>query len=388
MPSLQKEVCVGELLPTLYKKTSTGALQFWNISIVHGVQYSTIIVRYGQEGTDSPQVTKDLIDQGKNIGRANETTREMQSELEALARWEKQVKKGYTANRDKALKGEDEIGGVLPMLAHVYSDHSKKISYPALVQPKLDGVRCIAVVTGTGAKLYSRTRKPITSMKHIEYDLFEIWKATGSDFILDGELYTNDLKDNFEKIVSIVRKEDYSPEEAKGVQYHVYDIVNQDNAYVRQQQLKYLLMEIPVQSDYIVLVNTYLANSQTEMYTLYDGFLEQGYEGAIVRQMNAKYEHKRSYGLQKVKAFLDSEFKIVGVREGRGRMAGHGIFVCETLNGAQFDVKMSGDMDKLKEVLQNSKEYVGKLLTVQYQGFSNKNNVPRFPVGLRIREVE
>ena len=76
----------------------------------------------------------------------------------------------------------------------------------------------------------------------------------------------------------------------------------------------------------------------------------------------------------------------MGVNEGKGKLAGHGIFICTMANGAQFECKMKGDQDKLKDYLENPDRYIGRLLTVQYQGLTGANKVPRFPVGLRVRE--
>ena len=131
-------------LPMLYKKTSTGAIQFWEI----WVEGSSIITRYGQVGTDSPQTTTDTITKGKNTGKANATTSSQQAELEAEAKWRKQLKKGYVQSEADAQNDVlDEVieGGILPMLAHKYTEHGHKMKFPCLGQPKLDGIRCTAI---------------------------------------------------------------------------------------------------------------------------------------------------------------------------------------------------------------------------------------------------
>ena len=91
--------------------------------------------------------------------------------------------------------------------------------------------------------------------------------------------------------------------------------------------------------------------------------------------------------LQKYKVFEDAEFEITGVEEGRGKLAGHaGSFICVTKEGNEFKAKLKGKLSDLKEYWENQKQYIGKTLTVQFQGLTNKNNVPRFPVALRFRE--
>jgi ATP-dependent DNA ligase len=123
------------------------------------------------------------------------------------------------------------------------------------------------------------------------------------------------------------------------------------------------------------------------MYTAYDRFIASGYEGAIVRNAAGIYTiNKRSYDLLKVKSFDDAEFQIVGVEEGRGKLAGHGIFICKTGGGTDFEVKLKGEQEALKDILLNPDKYIGQPLTVQYFGLTKKSEVPRFPVGLRLRQ--
>ena len=160
-------------LPTLYKKTNSGAIQYWKVCVLEtpnsGVLYD-IEIEYGQVETLSPQITIDIISKGKNIGRSNETTPFEQACVEARSKWEKQKKKGYVESIEAAEAGElDELieGGIEPMLAHTFEKQGHKIKYPCYVQPKLDGIRCIAVVKNGKCTLWSRTRKQITSCPHI-----------------------------------------------------------------------------------------------------------------------------------------------------------------------------------------------------------------------------
>ena len=84
--------------------------------------------------------------------------------------------------------------------------------------------------------------------------------------------------------------------------------------------------------------------------------------------------------------FDDTEFKIIGVKVGtKGSMAGKAVFTCELPNNQTFDCKMKGNMDELKKYADDPSLVIGKILTVQYQGYT-KYGIPRFPVGLRFRE--
>jgi DNA ligase-1 len=138
----------------------------------------------------------------------------------------------------------------------------------------------------------------------------------------------------------------------------------------------------------IKLVETVVVNDEVELDAAYERFKAEGYEGAMVRNLNSPYEYKRSNHLQKMKEFQDAEFKIIGVEEGRGKLQGHaGAFVCATKNGAEFKAKMAGETSKLKEYWDNQEGCIGKKLTVKFQGLTS-GDVPRFPVGKAIRNYE
>ncbi len=382
-------------LPTLYKKTNTGAIQFWSVSVDTDLVdlslkpgTSKITVQYGQLDTDSPQETFDIIEHGKNVGKKNETTAYEQAELEAKSKWEKQLKKGYVKTIEEAREGKiDTIieGGISPMLAHRFDEHGHKIKYSCYGQPKLDGHRIIAVVKEGRCTLWSRTQKPINSLPHI-VDAIE--KMVGStSCILDGEGYSHDFKENFEKISSLIRQENPAPD-CHLVQYHIYDMPSANVPF--EERLK-AIKSLPWAQNpgCLVMVDTVLLNNQDEATEFFLKCLNDGYEGAILRNKAGMYVNKRSYDLQKVKTMKDDEFDIVGIEEGKGRLIGHvGSFICSMPNGKTFLAKMSGSTDKLREYFVNHRLWENKRLTVQYQGLTAKEGVPRFPVGIRIREEE
>ena len=371
-------------LPTLYKRTGTGALQEWAV-FFDGDKYWTA---FGQTKGAIQESAKVACDP-KNVGRANETTAEQQAELGARALHRKKLKKDYTLDPG-AVEGQKSAfieGGVLPMLAHRYDQHESKIVFPCYAQPKLDGVRCIATVDAAGkCTLWSRTRKPIVSMPHIVKAI----EDTGAKSItLDGELYNHEYHDRFEEIISLIRPE-YAKPGHEVVQYHAYDIVAPRDFYMRNAELQAWQYEHFIYTGYdgpLRLVETEYVRTKEAALHYFGLYVEQGYEGTIMRNKLGPYENKRSYNLQKVKSMLDSEFEIVAVKEGKGKLEGHGIFTCVTKAfGTQFDCKMKGPTEKLKAYFEHPERYIGKKLTVQYQALTGTNKVPRFPVGLRIRE--
>lgn len=371
--------------PTLYKKTSTGAIQEWTIKVRgHPDWYPDVAVYtwHGQVG-GKIQETFDIIKEGKNIGKKNETTAEQQGIAEAKAKWGKQKKKGYVESIEAAQAGEVDssiTGGIEPMLAHKFKDHSHKIKYPCYVQPKLDGIRCIAILENGKCTLWSRTRKPITGVPHIARILEEAY-PTQKRLVLDGELYNHEFKKDFEKIVSFVRQEE--PKSGHEiVQYHVYDVIIENYPFYERRKLLYGLGLYE-----LVAVETNVVNNEDELTEAFDHFISLGYEGAMVRNADGLYVNKRSYDLQKIKEMEDSEFDIVGVEEGRGKLVGHAIFVCKMKDGKEFKAKMKGETSKLKEYFENHNLWKNKQLTVQYQGLT-VYGIPRFPVGKAIRDYE
>ncbi len=266
------------------------------------------------------------------------------------------------------------------MLAERMDKHGDKLRYPCLVQPKFDGHRCIAMVDHRSrCTLWTRSRKPILSMPHI---VAEIERMNIPGVRLDGELYNHDYRDRFEELTSFIRDSSVKPG-SEVVQYHVYDMVSPDRQSIRAKWLECLPMATP-----IVRVMTLSAKDEEELMDRFAFFSAMGYEGAMARNIDGLYqENRRSTDLIKIKEFIDDEFEVVGVEEGRGKLAGHaGAFVCKTFAGAEFKAKLMGELEGLRRYFEDPGLAIGRQLTVKYQGLTKKNGVPRFPVAVRFRE--
>lgn len=365
-------------LPSLFKLTSTGAVQTWSI----GVEQNVIIVLHGQKD-GKIQRTEETIKEGKNIGKANATTPAEQALSEALSKWEGKIKKGYVEDLSRATNGENDIeGGFQPMLAHKFADHGHKIKYPAYQQPKLNGHRCLATIKDGVCTLWSRTRKPITSMPHIVKELQDVYPTGNHE--LDGELYNHSYKDSFEHIASLIRQETPKPN-CTDVEYHLYDQRSEGGFAARAEDLRLTLHcyeKAKAGLKYLKFVSTVPVGDEDHMITTFERFLSEGYEGGMARNANSPYVGKRSYDLQKIKEFQDDEFPIVGIEEGRGSYAGCGIFICKAKNGEHFSVKMRGPKEQLKSFLDDPSTWKGKQLTVKYQ-YISVYGIPIFPVGER-----
>ena len=196
---------------------------------------------------------------------------------------------------------------IKPMLAHKVNENKIDFSEKVFIQPKLDGVRCIFTKDGA----YSRTGKQFHNLRHIELRLERFFKAQ-PNAVLDGELYNHALRDDFEQIISLVRKQKPTDEDRRNaqhlIQYHVYDIIAEGPSY--EDRLNWLLSSRYLWCNAVIPVETIQVNKYEEAANVhYDGFLKQGYEGSILR-LNGPYEQKRSYNLQKFKEAIKIDAKL------------------------------------------------------------------------------
>ena len=203
-----------------------------------------------------------------------------------------------------------------PMLAHKFDDSRVDWSLPVYIQPKLDGVRCLFTKDGA----YSRAGKQFMNLAHIEVVLVPFFKQH-PDVVLDGELYNHELKNDFEKIISLVRKQkptaDDRLEAQELVQFHVYDYfdgVIYDSYKTRMQ----MLVLSDIYGRHIKYVEARKPHSYEVARNWHNIFLSKGYEGSIIR-LDGLYKHGRSYDLMKFKDFSDAEATIIGYEEGKGK---------------------------------------------------------------------
>lgn len=398
-------------LPTLYKQTATGAIQGWTVRVFDlGRLGGEVETEYGQVDGQQ-QKTSDTVSDGKNLGKSNETTPLAQAQLQAQQQWDKKKKQGYTESLDKARATTNVLDAIKPMLAHVYEDHVKKVTWPAYVQPKLDGFRCLAIVSDGKCRLYSRTQKEWLTMPHVVADI-EDWSKHNNvpNFILDGELYNHGLRVaaqaedievdggtlhqtaaevDFNRIASIVKRNDVHPDH-KLVQYHIYDLPSAPGGFEQRFDALCEMVSDAYSGASLKIVETNIVESEDDMNAQMAEFLEIGYEGLMYRRADGPYEGKRSHGLLKVKTFQDAEFEVCGVEEGSGRLQGKaGAIWCyaDATKTKKFKAKMRGSIESLVDYLKNFEKYRGRMLTVKYQNLT-PDGAPRFPVGIRFRVEE
>ena len=213
------------------------------------------------------------------------------------------------------------------------------------------------------------------------------------NIILDGELYNHDLKEDFERIVSLIRN-DEPVEGHTDVEYHIYDIMDSEAPFgERNERIKEL--NLPDDGP-LVAVETWTILEESDIAPQFNTCLDEGYEGLILRNANAPYVNRRTPDLQKIKdlpasgqsAEEDAEFPIVAIKEGRGKLRGHvGSFFCALPGNKTFKVKLKGNQSRLKTFFEQHDLWKGKDLVVRFQGYT-KEGRPRFPRGIRLRDSE
>lgn len=352
--------------PTLYKRTNTGAVQIW-FAVVDGDRYQTTSGQLEGKKTSSGWV----ICEPKNVGRANATTAEQQAISEVESLYKKRLEKEYRESIDEI----DVETFFQPMLATKWEDRKDRVSGLVFVQPKLDGIRCIAKKDG----LWTRQGKKIVAAPHIEAALADLFAADPT-LILDGELYNHALKDDFNKIVSCVKKQKPTAEDlvtsAGLIHYHVYDVPTVAGTFGKRLQFLQCLPKM-VNSAVIQVVPTSNAGAD-EVDVQAMEYIEQGYEGAIVR-IDGPYENKRSQYLIKWKQFRDEEFEIIDVLPGRGHKADKAAsIVLQLSDGRSFNAGVIGNDEYATQLLLDKDNVIGKSGTVVFFNYT-PDGVPRFP---------
>ena len=252
------------------------------------------------------------------------------------------------------------------------------------IQPKLDGVRCLiqyenkplkniddlsGQLTENVVVAYSRTGKEWKNIDHILEELIPFFEKY-PNVILDGELYNHDFKNDFEKIISMVRKTKPSAwdrvESKLCVQFHCYDIIDEKLPYLQRKE--FINQSLMLLGNSVHTLDTYRVRDTEAVEVNHEEFLELGYEGSILRK-NTPYECKRSWTLMKVKDFSDAEALIVGYEEGKGKREGTlGKFLMQDEDGNKFGCPPGKgyNYQDMRDILNNIHKYMGQTATFTY----------------------
>jgi len=368
------------LFDKLFAKNKAGKIKEWEVEVFSNPDGTASFIRASGLAGGTKTSTVRNVKVGKNIGKSNETSPYEQACLDARSRWNKQIDKGYgTCVAD--LKSAHEVEFFLPMLANRFDKVGKKITWPAFVQPKLDGFRSLARKRNGEVTMWSRKGKVFDVPKEL---ISELNGMMSEGETLDGEIYVHEWRSpsneaDFQRISAATKKHN---EDTPLLQYHVYD------RPVFGKTFKERFVNKPFSdTQRVKMVLTIECQNEKEMFGRYDTWItgKLPYEGLMVRNITSQYLFAhRSYDLLKVKPLQDSEFKIIGGSEASGNDEGTVVFRCVAENGEEFDVRPKGTRATRAEYWNNLDSYIGQWLTVQYRGRSNSGK-PRHAVGSRIR---
>ena len=413
--------------PTLYKTTDSERV--WKIWTEDDRIYET----HGVVGGKMVNPGDGRICEGTNIGRKNERSPEEQAIFEATSKWNAKISKGYKPKTEKGLEMMKELlqhkkdygtttkGGRKRDTDDLYivdelPEHHKvlimkgpdykgkhDVSVGGFVQPKYDGFRCKGSSNGKMGVITSSGANQIPHLKHIKdalcKELKRYKKATGLDLCLDGELYAHEMiidgetitEDIFNKYITRicnVRNKKAHPEEHQ-IKYVVFDIHSDEPQSDRMEMLQDFFSGVT--SDCLEMAPTKYIDSKEKMEKYMEKFIKGGYEGLIFRYLDQPYVEKKKTGLKtpvfKYKRFIDEEFEVVGIEQGKGKAKDRIIWVCKAENGKEFRATQEGTTEDAIDLYKNRKKYIGKMITVKYQNLT-KTGVPRFGIGKAIRDYE
>ena len=311
------------------------------------------------------------------------------------------------------------------MLVHKYDEKKENINYPVLVQPKLDGTRCIAFLNKPKTKkiqdcdvndvvMYTRQQKDYVGFDDIKKlliePLIELWNEKKKESVyLDGELYKHG--ENLQTISGAVRNHAReSIKKYKGIQYWIFDLFYPSELNLsfidRLDILDDLFILIP-ENNVIVNTPTHKIKNEKELDSMYRKYIQNKYEGIIIRNMDSLYlthptkesaKIRSKYVLKRKKRY-SNEYELVDFKQGeKGRDVGAILWVLKTIDSNGIEHEFSAtpknitygeryELFKKLNINKNifNKKYKGRMMTVEYEDLSKKN-VPMRAKSIGFRE--
>lgn len=270
------------------------------------------------------------------------------------------------------------------------------VNYPIRVEPKLDGLRCIAVKHEGAVTMFTRSGNVLETLPKIKLALE---KAPWDEFVLDGEIMGETWNESASIVMSHKKGKDDS-----GINFHVFDALHFDEWHDQlcgvwledRIKLVYELIQNIPDNSCIVQVEGITVKSTDDLMKFYAKSMEAGYEGIMLKDLNSPYLFKRSSNIKKLKPTMTFEGVIVGHYEGNRGTKREGLW-------GGFEVKLpnniitkvgGGFTDKLKsEINLNPDVWIGRVIEVEGQpdpltgdGLTKDGRV-RFPVFIRERDI-
>jgi len=365
----------------LEKTAETGNKVFWEAFL----EGSEVTYRWGVVG-GKVQENSVFYTEGKNIGKRNETSAEEQALFEMERKARKKMEGNYSLIKGKLTTTSktvvaSDVSIPKPMLAKTFDDQQKFVKSwkKILGSPKLDGNRCL--INLETEKMYSRSRKEIISIPELGSIISkacENLKKRGIIWV-DGELYSSKI--TFNEIQSIIRKSTTVDSKATEIKFYLFDYISPESYTERYNNMIQIDKSI---SDRIEIVKTY-SFAFDEIQEYHDHFVQEGYEGIMLRYADGPYESKRSKYLIKYKNFFDEEFKIIGFQHEKNNPDKLGAIILVTKEGKEFTARPAMTEKEREKMWNNQDKYIGLKATVSFQEKDLKTQIPRFGILKGIR---
>lgn len=391
----------------IYKEGAANVL-YWQIFV--DLDKKIMTVAHGV--LDSEMIQRKDTDLKTNLsGRSLEE----QAFIDARSRYREKIRDGYSPEED--MKTEKIDVTIHPMLATVWKSekeirhrvslfpvvNGKKL--PAVTQPKIDGIRMIACVKSDGSiECRSRKNRTFPHLHALKKELAEFFPFLPDGYQVDGEMY---IHTSFQELTSIVRTEKTDHPDIDKINYYIFDVIDPGTRLPYEKRYAQLKNAFSIFGDRAVkihFVEASLIRSEKEIYEMHDAYVSLGYEGIIIRRIGtdpedpesklmpkmlelSKYIPRRGQNMFKYKNFQDEEMTIVGATEGEGLDKGAVIWEVEDKDKHRFQVRPRGTIEDRRKMFDNKKLYIGKSLTVRFQERSTYG-IPRFPVGIAVRDYE
>lgn len=369
---------------------------------------------YVETGVIGGKITRHIpsYTECKNINKVNERNVFEQALVSARSKYLKKIESGFTTNIDNnnANKGNNKY---FPMLVHKYDEKKKNIKYPVLVQPKLDGTRCITFLNKPDKKklnecdiddviMYTRQQKDYMGFYDIKKILLNVliksWDTTnGESIYLDGELYKHGK--DLQTISGAVRNQNRDTiKEYEGIQYWLFDVFYPSNLSIKFIDRINILNNIFIlmqKNDNIINTPVDSISDEKELDTIYNKYIKEKYEGIIIRNMDSLYltnptkesaKIRNKFVLKRKKRYSD-EYELIDFKEGtKGRDVGAILWILKTTdkNGKEYlfnstpknmsyeeRYKLFNELNSDRNVF--NKKFKGRMMTVEYEDLSKKN---------------
>lgn len=378
----------------MYSRSAKGGIQEWGAEVYQdsgGIYIKTVWgdMRSAKQEKETP------VAKGKNAGKSNATSPETQAIFEKNSLYTRKQREGYKSLDDLGIivdedsKGElyglidaklpknnlNKENNLLPMKARPYykdDEITPRIKFPCYAQPKVNGFRCVATLETFKEGLFDITEVKFRSKHGLEFPIlthiakqfkpenFKVDNIEGVSLVFDGEMYIPGMY--LQEIASAVKKVN---ENTKRIEFHIFDLANDG---LRQETRLAMISKVLTSTSFIKIVPSTLVTSDAEAQAFTDKCIEQGYEGAIFRDIDATYQFgKRPTTMVKLKRYKDGEFLVLDVILPTSEESEYcTLKLANDINDETFESTPEGTHEYKKELYNNKVSVIGKLATVQY----------------------